>query len=255
MNILVTGAFGWTAQSIIEALYDKGHEITAFDLPSANLKPSTEHMFNEIITGDISHHHAVSTAAENADAIIHLAVAIGAGDYDTSDIPFDVNVKGTYNVFKAAQHHHIGKIVMMSSAPIHMPHSVGEKIHAVNTYKSSPDGDHLYDLTKRLQEDIAKDFCATYDMSCIVLRAGHIVDGQREKDPKGRPLSQVNYCRGEWVCRYDLAQACLKALEYPQTGYNAFHIIGGHQAQTYFDIERTEHDLGLICKTHFEQYM
>jgi uronate dehydrogenase len=251
---LVTGAFGWTAQAIIETLHEAGHEIVAFDLPTASPHSQVTQHFSNVIRGDISHYDDIFGASEHIDAIIHLAVAVGQGDYDTADRPFAVNVKGTYHIFEASRQHNISKIVMMSSAPIHIPHQSGEKIHAVHTYKSSPDGDHLYDLTKRLQEDIAKDFCATFDMNCVVLRAGHIVDGRAEVDPKGRPLSQVHYCRGGWVCRYDLAAACLKALEIDRTGYNAFHVIGGRKAQTYFDIERTEHELGLTCKTHFEAY-
>ena len=254
MKILITGAFGWTAQSIVETLYEAGHEIFAFDLPSASPDPQVEKLFNKVTKGDISDYDTVFQVTKNTDAIIHLAVAIGESDYEKPDIPFAVNVKGTYNIFEAARQHHISKIVMMSSAPIHIPHSTDKKIHAIHTYKSSPDGDHLYDLTKRLQEDIAKDFCATFELNCVVLRAGHIVDGRAEVDPKGQPLSEVNYCRGGWVCRYDLANGCLKALEFPNSGYDAFHVIGGHQAQAYFDIERTEQELKLTCKTNFEAY-
>lgn len=254
MKVLVTGALGWTAQAIIKALAEANHEVFAFDLPSTTPDSQIEKHFSAVIMGDISHYESFFQASENMDAIIHLAVAVGKGDYDTADRPFAVNVKGTYHVFEAARQYNISKIVMMSSAPIHLPYQNGEKIHAVHTYKSSPDGDHLYDLTKRLQEDIAKDFCATFDMNCVVLRAGHIVDGRAEADPKGRPLSQVHYCRGGWVCRYDLAAACLKALEFERSGYAAFHVIGGHQAQTHFDIKRTEHELGLTCQSRFEDY-
>ena len=35
------------------------------------------------------------------------------------------------------------------------------------------------------QEEIARDFCATYGMQAIALRAGHIVDGQAGKKIHG----------------------------------------------------------------------
>jgi hypothetical protein len=91
-------------------------------------------------------------------------------------------------------------------------------------------------------------------MQTVVLRAGHIVDGKKSVDPKGRDLASLAYCRGGWVCRYDLARACIKALEMNPRGYEAFHIIGAKQARQYFDIERTERDLGLTFETRFEQY-
>ena len=36
----------------------------------------------------------------------------------------------------------------------------------------------LYDLTKRLQEEMASDFSETYGLPVTILRAGHIVDGR-----------------------------------------------------------------------------
>src|SRR5918998_315746 len=85
--------------------------------------------------------------------------------------------------------------------------------------------DHVYGLTKRLQEEIAKDFCVTFGMNTIALRAGHIVDGRAGVDPHGRPLAEVDYARGGRVCRHDLARTCVQALPYPRSGYDAFHVI------------------------------
>ncbi|MCI0711120.1 MAG: hypothetical protein L0154_13265 [Chloroflexi bacterium] len=45
-------------------------------------------------------------------------------------------------------------------------------MRATNDLPTSPDGDHLYDLTKRLQEQIGKDYAATFGMNVITLRAG-----------------------------------------------------------------------------------
>lgn len=91
-------------------------------------------------------------------------------------------------------------------------------------------------------------------MTAIVLRAGHIVDGRNETDLKERPLSMLAYCRGGWICRYDLANACLKALDSDKEGYHAFHIIGSKEAENHFDIYRTEKELGLIFRSRFDQY-
>jgi hypothetical protein len=91
-------------------------------------------------------------------------------------------------------------------------------------------------------------------MNAIVLRSGHIVDSKKGVDPSGHPLESLTYARGGWVCRYDLADACLKAVDSLSSGYAAFHIIGSIQAEDNFDIKRTEHDLGLTFQARFEQY-
>jgi uronate dehydrogenase len=185
---------------------------------------------------------------------VHLAIADQKADYQSSDVPFSVNVKGTYNVFEAARLHGLSKIVVMSSAPVHLPFGTDKQTDAHSDWKSSSGDDHLYDLTKRLQETIAMDFCDTFAMNAVVLRAGHIVDGRKQVDPRGRPLSEVDYCRGGWVCRYDLADTCLKALELRRPGYSTYSAIGSEQARKPFDIDRTERELGVSFKPRSEQY-
>ena len=121
-------------------------------------------------------------------------------------------------------------------------------------WHSSPDEDHLYDLTKRLQEEIARDFCQTFAMHCVALRAGHIVDGRRQIDPSGRPLAELDHCRGGWVCRGDLARAVVGAVEADAAGYSAYHVVGARMGSERFGTDRAERALGFRCETDFSQY-
>lgn len=254
MRVLITGAFGWTAASIVQTIKQAGHHAIAFDLPTACCEAQIRKLFDQTFLGNVATLNEVERAVQASDAIIHLAVAVGKRAYRNSDLPFAVNVKGTYNVFEAARRHSIEKIVLMSSAAVHLPLEAGEKMSALSDWKSSPGDDHLYDLSKRLQEEIARDFCQTHRMNVVTLRAGHIVDGRQEVDPHGQPLSQVTYCRGGWVCRYDLARACVKALALESNGYEAFHVIGSWPARAHFDVARTENELELVCEIQFERY-
>lgn len=252
MRILVTGAFGWTAVSIIETLNHAGHEITAFDLPSVVCPDSVTQASRYVLFGDVADYNTVNDAVRSTDIIVHLAVAVGRDDYLRPDVPFVTNVKGTYNIFEAARMNQVQKVVLMSSAPVHL--SFVEKLNAESDWRSSNDDDHLYDLTKHLQEVIAQDFCETYSMNAVVLRAGHIVDGRKNKDSHGKSLEDIEYARGGWVCRYDLAGACLKAVEIAKTGFNMYYVIGAKRANEYFDVERTEKELELKFTARFEQY-
>jgi len=253
MNVLVTGACGWTASAINDALVQAGYNVIGFDLPAAC---GTKGIKNKLITlfpGTISSLADVCNVTKSADIIIHLAIATGQSNYQSPEVPFNVNVLGTYNIFEAARRNKVSKIILIGSAAVHVPLDK-HKLDALKDWKSSKDNDHLYDLTKRLQEEIAKDFCETHAMSAIVLRSGHIVDGKEEVDPDGHPLSELAYSKGGWVCRYDLASACLRAINMPNFGYNSFHIVGSRQAEEYFDIERSERELGLIFKYCFDKY-
>ena len=254
MNVFVTGASGWTAAPLLEVLHQAGHSVSGFDLvplPDSAPRLTAHHI------GDVANIKQVRAAVEAASpaAVIHLAVAVGENDYLDSGRPFAVNVQGTYHVFEAARQARVRKFVLISSASVHLPRSGPGSRAAEATWESSPGKDHLYDLTKRLQEAIAQDFSATFSLDVVVLRAGHVVDGQTDQDAKGRDLADLQYCRGGWVCRYDLAQASLLAIGLDKPGYTAFHIIGASAARRYYDIDKTEKILDLEFKSRFEDYL
>jgi nucleoside-diphosphate-sugar epimerase len=255
-NILVTGAAGWTAQSIISALTSQGYSVVGFDLPSAEYLPTIRRMLASVYVGDIADAGAIETCIKSLrpEAIIHLAVAVGAQDYDEPERPFATNVRGTYNIFESAKQLGVRKIIMMSSAAVHLPAPGGGIEDAHHQLRTSAGGDHLYDLTKQLQEAIAQDYAANFEMAVVALRAGHIVDGRAARDPRGRPLQEVQYCRGGWVCRHDLAQACILALEHAPAGFRAYHVIGSREALHRFDVKRTEHELGLKFNQRFSEF-
>ena len=88
-------------------------------------------------------------------------------------------------------------------------------------------------------------------MRAIALRSGHIVDGRARVDPHGTPLSELEYCRGGWICRYDLARVVVAALACDADGYDAFHVIGSRDARERFDVDRTEEVLGVRIREDF----
>lgn len=169
MKILVTGAFGWTAAAIIETLNAAGHRIIAFDLPAVVCPPKVKRQSSLVVPGDVAVYENVNKAAGFADAIIHLALAVGENDYRAPDVRFATNVLGTRNVFAAARANNVGKVVLIGSAAVHLPRV--EKSADEAKRRSSNDADHLYDLTKRLQETIARDFCETFGMTATMLAA------------------------------------------------------------------------------------
>ncbi len=253
MKILLTGAGGWTARAILEALVRGGNEVVALDLPGhVSSEGGSSPPPVRWIEGSVDDPTVVEEAARSVEAIVHMAVAVGPNDYSSPEVPFSTNVLGTYNVFEAARREGASKVVLMSSAPVHQTLLEGGKVDARTGLPTSSGGDHLYDLTKRLQEEIARVFCETYAMNAVVLRAGHVVDGIEGVDANGTPLEDLEYCKGGWVCRHDLAEACLKALSFGAKGYHAFHIIGSREARDHFDTERTEDELGFRPRILFE---
>lgn len=251
-RVLVTGGAGWTAAAILTELRADGWGVVVFDLPDVVRAGLSEPTVRRV-AGDVAMFSDVLEAVEGVDGLVHLAVATGPEAYRGAELPFAVNVRGTYNVFEAARRRGVTRVVLVSEAAVHVPPG-DRRLDARSDWRSDAGSDHLYDLTKRLQEEIARDFCETFGMAAVTLRAGHIVDGELGVDQMGRPLSEVEYARGGWVCRYDLAHACRLALAVPLRGYAAFHVVGSLEAAARFDIERTEQELGLTFGERFEGY-
>ena len=227
MNILVTGGMGMTARPIIEALRRANHTISIFDVADGD---------------DICDFDAIHKATRGMDAVIHLAVNI-ANPRDEA-LTFQTNVYGTYNVLRAARENRVKKILLASSAPVHLPPGRA----------CDPGEDFAYDLTKRLQESMAQDFSQTYAMNVLALRLGHIVDGEARTDLEGGSLSELSYCKGGWVCRYDVARAFAKAIEADFAGYQMIDIISSHQAAHRFDLSAARELIGFECGEHFRGY-
>jgi len=227
MNILITGGLGKTARPILALLREAGHEVCIFDIAGG---------------GDVRDYQAVSDAMRGMDAAIHLAV--NAANPRDAALSFQTNVYGTYNLLRAAQENHVQKVLLASSAPVHLPPGA-----ACDTGE-----DFTYDLTKHLQETTALHFAQTYGMNILALRLGHIVNGITQTDLHGVPLSDLAYCRGGWVCQYDVARAFHRAIEADFTGYHLVNIIGSHQAAARFDLSSAKELIGFECGERFLGY-
>lgn len=251
MRVFLTGACGWTASSIQRALREAGHEVTGLDLPGVEARHGG---LVELHRGDVAELEALVPLLDSAEAVVHLAIAVGPADYDSPDEPFRTNVRGTYAVFEGARRAGVGRVILIGSAPVHLVLPPGRKLDARRDQPSGAGRDFLYDLTKCLQEDIARQFCMTHGMTAVTLRAGNVVDGRTGVDRDGTPLSELQYCRGGWVCRHDLARAVLAALAWKGEGYEAFHVIGSWQARGRFDVDRTHSVLGVTPEVDFAEY-
>ena len=246
MNILVIGGTGKTAGPILDALDRGNHRIMVFDVVSPAFCDKDER--HTYIRGDIADGAALHGAMDSIDAVIHLAVnVVNAAN---EKLTFDTNVFGTYNVLRACVKSKISKVLIASSAPVHTI----DETNRDDGYICSAGEDFAYDLTKNMQEVMARHFSRTYALNCLVLRLGHIVDGQGQTSLSGEPLSRLSYCRGGWVCQYDVAEAFAKAVEQDIAGYNMVHIIGSYQAESRFDSLAAKQLLGFTCRERFLDY-
>ena len=109
MRILVTGGMGDVGRPIVQWLLDKGHEVRVLDL---RCEPPIEGA--ECRQGSILDFAALQQHMQGMEGVIHLA-AYREPSMALETQLFQVNVDGTYKVFRAAADAGIQRVVCASS--------------------------------------------------------------------------------------------------------------------------------------------
>lgn len=106
MKILVLGGAGFVGSHTADALLKQGHAATVFDNLSKQVHPDglPSYLSRDVafIEADVRDLSALSKAVIGADAIYHLAAAVGVGQsmYQISDY-VSANIQGTANLLQA----------------------------------------------------------------------------------------------------------------------------------------------------------
>ena len=104
-----------------------------------------------------------------------------------------------------------------------------------------------YGITKRLQEEVCRQYHDAHGLRIIIFRPCSIGDSRLVITRDGTPA------RGGigWVCRHDLAQACHLALENESIDFDIMHTASHPEADQYCNVARSRELLGLQYKGHF----
>ena len=122
-KVLVTGGGGFIGSHLVEALLERGAEVTAFVRYTSRgsagfLDPIAENI--RIVANDITEFDGVRQAIENQDSVFHLAALIG--------IPFSfehpwevvqVNTMGTLNILSAARQTGPRRVILTSTSEVY----------------------------------------------------------------------------------------------------------------------------------------
>lgn len=251
MNVLITGGLGWLGKALTEVV-SRHHTVQAFDLESVEVPREDLDFHGEVTFGSVTGFEQILSAVKGQDAIIHAAVAstVVRGLYKPGDpVPVDVNVRGTYNVLEAARQVGVGRVIQIAAAETHVDHPPGVFVDRDTPYAGAGS---IYDLTKRLQEEVCGWFVTLHGLNVITLRLGDIVDLERRRSKHGDEAWKQALADESWIHRYDVGEACLRALEIEHTGHDVFHLVGAPSARGRFDVERAERVLGIELTSQFD---
>jgi UDP-glucose 4-epimerase len=194
MRTVVTGGAGFIGSNVVDALLERGDEVTVIDDLSTGRRENLDQALANgarLVEADIRDAVAVRDIVADAspEAIFHLAAQIDVRK-SVSDPGHDarINVEGTINMLAAAQAAGVRRFVNTSSGGA--IYGEAQEIPAPESHPVAPEAP--YGLSKFCAEQYCEIFRRTYDSSTVSLRYGNVY-GPRQ-DPLGEAGVIAIFC-------------------------------------------------------------
>lgn len=170
MKIFITGSLGFIGKEVVHYLEEQGkHEVITFDIHQGQ---------------NILDYNALKELMQDCEVVIHLAAIPKPLEEKSFSEYFNINVKGTLNVAKAAFENKAKKLIFISSTsyygieqgmPFQKPVKETSPIltQSVNQKElDTRDCDIAYSTSKVMAEQVLANFGLTKKMNTIILRFG-----------------------------------------------------------------------------------
>jgi CDP-glucose 4,6-dehydratase len=174
-NVLVTGAFGFVGQWLVEELLNRGDKVIAISHENMILTHNWKLEDIELEHGDIRDYNFVENVFDkyNINYVFHLAAQALVSEalenpYDT----MQTNIDGTVNLLECARNYKkLSRIIIASSDKAYG----NEK--APYDENTPLNGRFPYDCSKSCEDLVSQSYRDTYGLPISILRCGNIFGG------------------------------------------------------------------------------
>jgi nucleoside-diphosphate-sugar epimerase len=208
MRIVVTGGSGKAGRWVVRDLRERGHDVLNVDL----VHDGSPHGL--CIRADLTDLGSAIEVIRDADAVVHLA-AIPAPELRPPGETFRINAMSTYNVFGAAVHEGVARVVWASSETVlGLPFDTPPAFAPIDE-SHPPRPETSYALSKLVGETLAAQLSRRHGIPFLGLRISNIMEPD---DYAAFPSWQDEPARRRWnlwgyVDARDVAQAVRLGLE------------------------------------------
>ncbi len=238
-KIVVTGGAGFIGSALTRALLEAGSpRVTVLDNLSSGHRANLDEVKDrvELIEGDIRDAAVVNRAIEGASTVYHLAAIPSVPRSISDPVPsHEVNVDGTFHVFRAAQQAGVRRVIFAASSA-----GYGDTAELPKTESMPPNPKSPYAAQKVMGEYYGSVFHSCYGLEVVSLRFFNVYGPRQDpSSPYSGVLSIFMKCLlerrsptihgdGEQTRDFtyvsDVTALCLKAAQVPGIGgrmYNA----------------------------------
>ena len=162
MHFVVTGGAGFVGSHLVKLLVEEGHKITVIDNLHKGKKENLASVINKIEFQkiDIRDYESMRKVLKNIDGVFHqAALTVVQDSFSRPEEYFDVNVRGTENIFKIANENKF-KVVYASSSSVYghkLETPIAEDVERdpINPYgKTKLETEHLAEKYSKLNTEI-----------------------------------------------------------------------------------------------------
>jgi UDP-glucose 4-epimerase len=192
MRTLITGGAGFIGSHLAETLALQGHQVTVLDDLSTGRLENIEHLANipgfRSVVGSVTNEAAVAPLVEQADAVFHLAAAVGVKLVCEAPIhTIHTNVNGTETVLSAANRYR-KRVLIASTSEVYGKNTALPYREDANLVMGPPDKTRWgYATSKLLDEFLALAYAREHDLPVTVVRLFNTV-GPRQSSRYGMVL-------------------------------------------------------------------
>ncbi len=226
--LLIIGGFSPALKHFVEIISGKVPRLCVFDLPDKEVPGYLKYLKCEIISGDTTNYKDLRNAMRESGFVLRLSDLEQSDVERYPDFPFGKVIQGTLNSLEAARKTGVDHFVQLLSQPL----------------KRSLRG-HSYQLTRKLEGEIAKDFSETYRMNISFLTTGILFDGHRGYDISGNKIKATGIRGKDLLGMGDLSQALIKLITTKREGYQEYYLAGSSNAVQKYEVRKAVKELGM----------
>ena len=221
-SILLTGAAGRIGTTFRKMTGDQYqlrlgvHNLSKLDDPEGH----------EVIELEVSDLSSCQDACRGMDIVIHLSGS-PSPNADFYETLLDSNVKGSYNILKAAKDQGCKRVILASSVQAVIGYPLDVQVHPDFAVKPL----NMYGVCKCFTEAAAHYFAAVEGLSCIAIRIGSFEGGQIDKRTNARNLST-------FVSKKDMVHLLVRCIEAPDVKFAIVHGVSNNRFK-FLDISST----------------
>jgi nucleoside-diphosphate-sugar epimerase len=180
MKFLVTGGLGFIGQRVVRNLLARGIPTVSADCSAdseavADLRASANITEFDAVSMDVSDFREVMAVLRKHPDVshaIHLAYVVGPAVDENTSLSTRVNILGMTNIFEAAVHQRLARLVFTSSETIYGPSQepYGDRAVAENDFCDPSTHKFTYAVMKLLNEHMGRRYVERSGVNIVCLR-------------------------------------------------------------------------------------